>query len=145
MEAKRKTKDRRGEAGFTLVELMVVISIIAILATIVGYNVITSMDDASVAQAKSQIRNFKTALMAYRLKFNRFPTTAEGLEALVNNEKGIKLLESNEIPKDPWGNPYVYTSDSAREYTIVSYGADGRQGGTGYDADITSALEGDSR
>lgn len=131
---------RRSRAGFTLVELMVVISIIAILATIVGYNVINSMDDASVAQAQAQIRSFKTALMAYRLKYNRFPSSADGLEALVNNDKGIKFLESDEIPKDPWGNDYVYTSEGSREYRIVSYGADGRQGGSSYDADIDSAL-----
>jgi len=136
-------RHRRSAAGFTLVELMVVISIIAILATIVGYNVINSMDDANVAQAQAQIRNFKTALMAYRLKYNRFPSSSEGLEALVNNDKGIKFLESDTIPKDPWDKDYIYTSESSREYRIVSYGADGRQGGSGYDADIDSALASD--
>lgn len=135
-------KRRRGTAGFTLIELMVVISIIAVLATIVGYNVIGAMDDASVAQAKSQIRSFKTALLAYRLKFNRFPDAAAGLGALLENEKGIKFLDSNVIPKDPWGNDYVYSSDSAREFHVVSYGADGRPGGSGYDEDIDSSGEG---
>jgi general secretion pathway protein G len=142
MERNAERNGRRNDAGFTLIELMVVIAIIAILATIVGYNVMGSFDDAQVAQAKAQIRNFKTALMAYRLKFNRFPSSAEGLQALVNNEKGVNFLDSNEVPKDPWGNPYLYTSESSRAYRIISYGADGRQGGTSYDADIdSSALE----
>ncbi|HNR36946.1 MAG TPA: type II secretion system major pseudopilin GspG [Candidatus Hydrogenedentes bacterium] len=141
MNAESENRRRRNRAGFTLIELMVVISIIAILATIVGYNVIGAMDDASVAQAKSQIRSFKTALLAYRLKFNRFPTTAEGLGALIDNEKGIKFLDAASIPKDPWGNEYQYSSDSAREFRVISYGADGRPGGSGYDADIDSSGE----
>jgi len=134
-------KDRR-TAGFTLVELMVVITIIAILATIVGFNVLTALDDAAVTQAKSQIKNFKTALTAYRLKFNRFPSSSEGLEALITNERGINFLEGKEIPLDPWGTPYVYTSEGSREFKIISYGADKRAGGSDIDTDITSDLEG---
>lgn len=135
-------RKKRRNAGFTLVELMVVIAIIAILATIVGFNVFSAVDEASVTQAQAQIKNFKTALTAYRLKFNRFPNSSEGLQALINNEKGVKFLEGNEVPNDPWGNPYVYTSESSREFKIVSYGADGRPGGADIDADITSDLEG---
>jgi len=129
------------QAGFTLVELMVVIAIIAILATIVGVNVIGQADEAAVTQAKAQIKNFKTALMAYRLKFKHFPSTSEGLEALVSNEKA-NFLDSDMVPKDPWGNDYVYTCEGS-SYKIICYGADGRAGGTGYDADIDSNLRGD--
>jgi len=135
-------RKNRQTAGFTLVELMVVIAIIAILATIVGFNLENAMSDAEITQAQAQIENFKTALTAYRLKFHRYPNSSEGLEALINNEKGTNFLESKEVPKDPWGNPYVYTSEGSREFKIVSYGADGRAGGTGIDADITSDLEG---
>ena len=138
-----ETREHRARAGFTLVELMVVIAIIAILATLVGYKVMNAFDDASVAQAKSQIRQFKTALVAYRLKYNHYPTSAEGLEALVKNDKNIAFLESTEVPKDPWGNPYVYTCEGSRDFRIISYGADGKEGGSDIDADIDSSqLEG---
>jgi general secretion pathway protein G len=134
-------RDRR-DAGFTLVELMVVIAIIAILATIVGFNVFGALDDANKAQAQTQIKNFETALTAYRLKFNRFPSSSEGLNALITNEKGINFLRANEIPLDPWGTAYVYQSESSREFKIISYGADKQPGGSGeYDADISSDLK----
>lgn len=136
-------RERRAQAGFTLVELMVVIAIIAILATLVGYKVMNAFDDASVAQAKAQIRQFKTALLSYRLKYNHYPSTAEGLDALVKNDKNISFLDSTEVPKDPWGNPYVYSCDGSRDFRIISYGADGKEGGSEIDADIDSSqLEG---
>ena len=135
MDAEARAEQRSHTAGFTLVELMVVIAIIAVLATIVGVNVLGAMDDADVAKAQAQIRNFKTALVSYKLKFKKFP---QSLDALVSNEKGIQFLDSKEVPLDPWGNPYAYTLESARKYRIVSYGADGTAGGSGYDADIDS-------
>lgn len=129
---------RRGRAaGFTLIELMVVIAIIAALATIVGVNVLNALSDSDVAAAKAQIRNFKTALMGYKIAFKTFPSTAEGLDALINNSKSKAFLDAKEVPLDPWGNPYVYTAEGGK-YTIISYGADGVPGGTGSDADISS-------
>ena len=127
----------RMEAGFTLVELMVVISFIAILATIVTVSVLGVRDDANVSAAQAQIANFKTALTSYNLAFNRFPSGSEGLEALINNEKR-SFLDAKAVPTDPWGKPYVYTLVGPREFRIVSYGADGQSGGSGYDADVTS-------
>lgn len=125
----------RANAGFTLVELMVVISIIAILATIVGYNVLNSVDDGNIAAAQAQIKNFETALVAYKLKYKRFP---DRLEELVNNQGGIAFLQGKAIPKDPWNNDYQYQLQGSSKYVISSYGADGAPGGSGVDADISS-------
>lgn len=138
MKQALEQRRRRNNAGFTLVELMVVIAIIAALATIVGVNVLGNLDDADVANAKAQIRNFKTALTSYRITYKKFPSSGEGLTALINNEKGKKFLEASEIPRDPWGNEYIYKSDASNEFTIISYGADGVPGGSGIDADISS-------
>ena len=143
MNTQTDRRRRSDAAGFTLVELMVVIAIIAVLATIVGVNVLGAMDEAAVTQAKAQIRNFKTALTAYKLKFKVFPSSSEGLNALVSNAKGVSFLDEKTIPDDPWGNPYVYALEDSRHFRIVSYGEDGRPGGTEYAADIDSdALEG---
>ena len=135
MQTETVKRKRKHNAGFTLVELMVVISIIAILATIVGYNVIGAVDDGNVAAAKAQIKNFETALIAYKLKYKRFP---ERLEDLVNNQGGINFLNSKTLPKDPWEKEYMYTLQGSSQYTILSYGADGSPGGNDYDADISS-------
>lgn len=130
----------RGTAGFTLVELMVVIAIIAILATIVGVNLLGQVDESSVVAAKAQIKNFETALIAYRIKFKKFPSD---LNALINPPSGEPILNAPRIPKDPWDNEYMYTLEGSRNYEIVSYGADGSPGGTDIDADISSKdLEG---
>lgn len=131
---------RRGsEAGFSLIELMVVIAIIAMLAAVVGVNVLGSLEDAEITAAKAEINAFKSALINYRVVFKKFPTNEEGLQALIQNEKDRKFLDRNEVPLDPWDNPYIYKLEGSRDFTIVSYGADGVPGGTGVDADLSSA------
>ncbi len=138
--SRRKTRQRR-RAGFTLIELMVVIVIIGLLVALVGPQLIGAADDAKVVAARAQISNLKSALNMYKLnpKLGSYPTTGEGLNALVNNP--VKnFLEFEFIPKDPWGGEYVYTSPGAQghDFEIVSYGADKAPGGDGYAADITS-------
>ena len=139
IETKVARKSRASQAGFSLIELMVVIAIIAMLAAVVGFNVLGALEDAEVAAAKAEITNLKSALMNYRVVFKEFPSNEQGLNALIENDKNRKFLERNEVPTDPWNNPYVYKIEGSRNYTVVSYGADGVPGGEGLDADISSA------
>ncbi len=132
-------RSHSSEAGFSLVELMIVIAIIAMLASVVAINLIGNLEEAEVTTAKAEINTIKTALMSYRIVFKKFPTTGEGLEALIKNEKNRKFIDANSVPKDPWGNDYIYKLEGSRNYTITSYGADGVPGGEAQDADISSA------
>lgn len=125
----------RNDSGFTLVELMVVISIIAVLAAIVGYNVLGSVDQGNIAAAKAQIKQFDTSLVAYKIKFKKFP---DDLGALINPPSGDPIMQAKEVPLDPWGNPYKYELEGSRKYVIISLGADGAPGGEDVDADIRS-------
>ncbi len=139
---------RRNNRGFTLIEIMVVIVILALLAALVGPKIIGRSDDAKIADAKVQIRNIETALKLYKLDNSVFPATEQGLQALVTkptvgtipkNYKAEGYLENKQLPKDPWGNDYVYLSPGEHgDYDLCSYGADGAKGGEGKAADICS-------
>jgi len=135
---------RRSERGFTLVEMPVVITIIALIMALVGPRVLNYLTDAKIKTAKIQIASFENALDLYYLDANRYPSTSEGLRALVERPGGTVVwtgpyLKGNTVPNDPWGKPYVYRSPGEHgPYDIMSYGADGQQGGTGADGDITS-------
>lgn len=137
------------KAGFTLLELLIAVVIITILAGVVGVQLADAPHEARVAAAQAQISNFKLALNRYRMDNGRLPSPAQGLQALVERpridpvpaqypENGY--LESRTIPKDPWGNPYIYLvpGRDGTPFQIISYGADGEPGGEGRDADITS-------
>lgn len=134
--------------GFTLIELLVVIVILGVLATLVAPNVFRHVGSARDAAARAQIEMLGAALDAYRLDTGRYPTTEQGLAALWQEPtaqprpvtwRGPYLRK--EAPLDPWGRAYVYASPGQHGsggYDLYSYGADGREGGTGEDADITS-------
>jgi general secretion pathway protein G len=137
-----------GNRGFTLIELMVVIVILSILAVYVAPKIMGRPDQAKQVKATVDIQSIETALRLYRLDNGFYPTTEQGLEALVaapatgripKNWREGGYLERGRVPKDPWGNEYVYLSPGVHgEYDIISYGADGSPGGEGYDADINS-------
>lgn len=132
--------------GMTLIEVMVVIVILGVLAALIVPSVISRPEEARVIAAKQDVATIVQALKLYRLDNHRYPTTEQGLQALVApptlaplapNWKAGGYLER--LPKDPWGNAYNYLSPGVRgEIDVFSYGADGTQGGTGRDADIGS-------
>jgi general secretion pathway protein G len=126
----------KGEAGFTLMELMIVVVIISILAALVVPNLISSVDEAGVAAAKAQIQSFKAAIINYKLKFKKYPSS---LNDLVSNPKR-NFLDSDSVPLDPWDNKYQYTCPGKKghDFEIVSFGSDGQPGGTDTAADIQS-------
>lgn len=141
MSVKRKSNSQR---GFTLVELLVVMVILGLLASMVLPNFFRQGAKARVGVARSQIAQLGTALDAYALDTGRYPTDGEGLEALIEapgdarNWDGPYLKKA--VPKDPWGNAYVYSTGGATgAYVLISYGADGKTGGDGDSADISSS------
>lgn len=134
--------------GFTLIEIMVVIVILAMLAALVGPRLMGRTDDAKITDARVQIKNIETALKLYKLDNGSYPGTEQGLGALVakptigvipKNYRDGGYLESKKMPKDPWGSDYLYVSPGEHgDYDLFSYGSDGAKGGEGKDADITS-------
>lgn len=134
--------------GFTLIEIMVVITILGILAALIVPRVVGRTDDARITAAKTDISGIMQALKVYRLDNGRYPTTEQGLRALLekptidplpNNWKQGGYLDRSSMPKDPWGKEYMYLSPGLRgEIDVFSFGRDGQSGGEGPDADIGS-------
>lgn len=138
-------KRRANEDGFTLVELMVVIVIIGLLATIVALNVLPSGDTARIQKAKADIATIENGLELYRLQMSTYPTTSQGIQALVAAPAGADASRYQRggyvkrLPNDPWGRAYLYASPGQHgEADVWTYGADGKEGGEGIDADIGS-------
>jgi len=141
----RPRRRRRGESGFTLTELMVVIFIIGLLATVVMINVLRSQDRAMVTKAKADIVQLEGALEQYRLDNLVYPSTSDGLNALVTPPPSLAQPERyrrggyiRKLPADPWGRPYLYQTPgpNGAAFDIWSMGADGAPGGTDENADI---------
>lgn len=138
-------RNRRHEAGFSLVELMVVVFIMGLLATLIIVNVAPVGDRSRVTKAKADISNLENALEQYSLDLYTYPSTDQGLAALSSPPPGIDTTlyrpggYIRRVQNDPWGNPYQYTFPGVRSggrFDIFSFGADGKPGGEGNDADI---------
>ncbi len=144
--APRPLQPSRLQRGFTLIEIMVVVVIMGILAALVVPKLMGRTDDARIIAARQDIATIMQALKLYRLDNQRYPTTEQGLQALMTKPTSGPASEGwksggyiDKLPKDPWGAPYQYLSPGIKgEVDVFSYGADGQPGGTGNDADIGS-------
>lgn len=144
----KKGATASGKRGFTLLEIIVVVFILSLLVAIVAPKIMGRTDEAKKVDAQLQIKNFETALKLFKIDNGFYPDTQQGLEALIekpstgripNKYRDGGYLEKNRIPLDPWGNAYVYVCPGIHgDYDILSYGADGKEGGDGSDADITN-------
>lgn len=138
------TMKQRNQRGFTLIEIMVVMVILGLLVAVVAPNIMGRSDQAKVTIAKTQMSNIANALDLYRLDNGHYPSTQQGLEALVNRPTGSPEPNNwnpdgylKSVPEDPWNNQYQYMSLSSSNYELYSYGADGTEGGEGDAADIS--------
>ncbi len=130
--------------GFTLIELMIVVVILGMLATMIMPRILDRPEQARRVKAAADIRSIQSTLALFKTDTGRFPTTSEGLQALVTNPGNVKNYNASgyldSLPSDPWGNPYVYICPGlhGKDYDLESFGKDGEDGGTGDDADIES-------
>jgi general secretion pathway protein G len=140
----RQRLTRRLQAGFTLIELMVVLVIIGVLAALIVPNVLDRADDARATAAKTDVNNIMQALKLYRLDNQRYPSAEQGLQALVTKPTGGAIPPNwkpylEKLPNDPWNQPYQYLNPGVKgEIDVMSFGADGQTGGEGKNADVGS-------
>lgn len=148
----KKRGVRRDTRGFTLLEILIVITILGILASLVAVKLMDRPGEARVLKAQMDIQSLETALKLYKLDNAFYPTTEQGLMALVEKPTTGRIptkwreggyLEKEVLPKDPWGNEYLYLSPGVqnRDFDLWSYGADGEEGGEGEEADVTNWMD----
>jgi general secretion pathway protein G len=139
--------------GFTLIEILIVVIIIGLLAALVAPRLVGKLTESKEKIAKQQIAMLSTAVELFRADVGRYPTTQEGLEALIKKPESVPdnlwkgpYIKGNKLPLDPWGNPYHYfgpedpkTKEKGVDYLIISYGSDGKEGGEGEAKDISNA------
>jgi len=141
-----KSDNKKREPGFTIVEVMAVIIIIGLLAAVVVRNFVGQTDKARVQTTKASLRVLDEAVMQFKMDTGRYPTEDEGLMVLIEQPSDVEnypeggYLRSTELPLDAWKNEFLYIRypESGKSYEIISYGADGEEGGEGYDADLRS-------
>ncbi len=143
--ASARAADRRRARGMTLIEILVVLVLLAVITGIVAGNFIGKGEKAKADAAKIEIGQISQTLDLYKLELGHYPTTQEGLQALISAPAGVSnwngpYWKKNSVPKDPWGNEYKYASPASNgtAYEIISYGADGKEGGEGPNKDISS-------
>ena len=140
---RRESKPDLGQQGFTLVEMLVVIAIIGLIMGLIGPRVLNYLSESKVKAARIQLQSFASALDLFYLDAGRFPSSAEGLAALVRQTPGVAAwngpyLKGGNVPNDPWNHGYVYRAPGDHgPYDIMSFGADGQEGGSGVAADIS--------
>ena len=148
----KRSQHRKSTAGFTLLEILIVITILGILASFVAVKIMDRPGEARTLKAKMDIGTLENAIRLYKLDNHRYPSTDQGLSALVEKPTVGKIpeswrdggyLEKGRVPKDPWGNEFLFMSPGARnkDFDLWSYGADGEEGGSGEDADVTNWAE----
>lgn len=145
MEAKRERR-RRVRSGFTMIELVAMLIIIGLLAAVVGTNVMGKIERAKATTTKASLKILDSAVNQFKMDTGRYPMEEEGLSALIEEPGDVEgwepggYLETTEVPKDGWKNEFYFELDpaSGKPFVIISYGADGEEGGEGYDADLQS-------
>ena len=142
----KKKRSRSVRDGFTMVELMAMLIIIGLLATLVVTKVASKIDQARVTTTKANLKSLHTAVNQFKMDTTRFPTEEEGLSALIEQPADVEnwepggYLETTEVPKDAWGQEFIYElyPESGKPFVIKSFGADKQEGGEGFDADLLS-------